>query len=105
MRFGRDWLDRFLDPARRKLGLLSLLVGILMAILWIGARIPSREPLDHRLDLLSLVGQAGFAFGLAGFLLSGRHGGLRWAGGVIAAIAVCILIAIPIFWLTDVWPA
>ena len=104
MRINRDWLYKGMDPARRKLGLLSLLFCALMALLWLGARIPSHDPDDHALDLLSLVGQAGFAFGLAGFLLSNRRQGVKWAGAIVAAIAVCITVAVPVFWATDMWP-
>jgi hypothetical protein len=104
MRLNRDWLYKGMDPARRKLGLLSLLFCILMALLWFGARIPSHDPDDHRLDLLSLVGQAGFAFGLAGFLLSSQRSGVRWAGAIVVAIAMCIIVAVPIFWATNLWP-
>jgi hypothetical protein len=104
MRLNRDWLYMGMDPARRKLGLLSLLLCIPMALLWFGARIPYREPGDHGLDLLSLVGQAGFAFGLAGFLLCNQRSGVRWAGALVAAIAICITVAVPVFCATDLWP-
>jgi hypothetical protein len=103
VRLNREWLYEETDPARRRLGLVGALILVPMALLWFGARIPDHEPLDHRLEFLSLIGQAGFAFGLAGALQASRRSAVKWAGAISFAVGVFIVAAIVLFSITDLW--
>lgn len=104
MRSARDWLYRQLDPARRKLAILGLVLCVPMAILWIGARIAYHEPYDDRLLLLSMLGQAGFTLGPACLLLAFENRAFRWLGALLFVFGVWTAGAGVILYVTGLRP-